>query len=251
MVLLAEKKRLQSEDHIWFGRYNSQEFIYIPAGHKKNLIMFRGYTFSTYGKNLWYCSKIKFGCKAKLKLDDKERIIYARDIHCHEPPEYCVTSSGKYILVHTVYVKSDTGKISYIIIPSQRGGKAMLYNGFRFNVKRENKHGNTVWCCAKKHICKGSVITCGDTVIVKETKHTCQPDETVNQIKLMLQRCIAKCEADFRPVKSIYDAEVEEFKQTHTDIEAKIPKFDSVKKILYKYRNKALEDSGRKLKQYI
>ncbi|CAH0399073.1 unnamed protein product [Chilo suppressalis] len=113
-------------------------YMYIPAGHKKNLIMFRGYTFSHYGKNLWYCSKIKLGCKAKLKLDDKERIISAHNTHCHEPPVYCVTDSGEYILVRLSF--------KYIQTPKRKNPILML-GEYTFTQTTSDQR---YWNCSKK-----------------------------------------------------------------------------------------------------
>ncbi|KOB52135.1 Modifier of mdg4 [Operophtera brumata] len=44
---------------------------------------------------LYYCSKKKTGCKAKVRMDEGY-IIYASETHTHEPPNYQCTSKGEY-----------------------------------------------------------------------------------------------------------------------------------------------------------
>ncbi|KAL0902502.1 hypothetical protein ABMA27_000356 [Loxostege sticticalis] len=47
----------------------------------------------------------------------------------------------------------------FTIIPSQRGGKLLLYDGYRYNFKRKNQNGHTVWICSVKNTCSASLKT--------------------------------------------------------------------------------------------
>lgn len=74
------------------------EYIFIPTGLKKRLLMLGGYTFAQISEKHWYCSKKKLGCKAKVKMEDG-RVVAANNVHCHSPPTYHVTKAGQYILM--------------------------------------------------------------------------------------------------------------------------------------------------------
>lgn len=65
----------------------------------KNLILFRGYTFSRRLDRNWYCSKAHSGCKSKLYLNKCNEITYFVDDHNHEPPRYHITSKGDYMKI--------------------------------------------------------------------------------------------------------------------------------------------------------
>lgn len=73
------------------------DYIFIDSGFKNKLLLYKGYTFAQMNSDrLYYCSKKKTGCKARVRMESGF-IIYADVTHTHEPPRYKCTSSGEYV----------------------------------------------------------------------------------------------------------------------------------------------------------
>lgn len=100
---------------------------------------------------------------------------------------------------------------TFTIIPSQRGGKLLLYDGYRYNFKRKNQNGHTVWICSVKNTCSASLVM-NDSVIVKQTEHLCKPDVATNEIKYRLSKCIERAKNETTSVPAIYADTLEEMK---------------------------------------
>ncbi|CAG9787376.1 unnamed protein product [Diatraea saccharalis] len=78
------------------------EYKIITAPGQKQVMLFRGYTFSFKGmpRIYAYCSKYyTLGCKARFRLDKDGKIVYADTIHNHNPPVYRRTPVGKLVKV--------------------------------------------------------------------------------------------------------------------------------------------------------
>lgn len=83
--------------------YNFSDNFYelIPSRRGKDLILFRGFTFSRRGNNLhWYCSKKdRGGCGAKLRLDHCNKIKFMSVQHNHPQPIIHITAEGEYLIL--------------------------------------------------------------------------------------------------------------------------------------------------------
>ncbi|GBP73778.1 hypothetical protein EVAR_42950_1 [Eumeta japonica] len=73
-------------------------YILVPT-RKKNLLVFRGHTFSHSKTKSWYCSKRTSGCKAAVYLNNDNRIENYRDSHTHPPPRFYITKNGDYVKI--------------------------------------------------------------------------------------------------------------------------------------------------------
>lgn len=129
---------------------------------------------------------------------------------------------------------------TFTIIPSQRGGQLLLYDGYKYNFRRKNQTGHTVWVCSKKNICSALLVT-NESAVVKQSKHNCLPEIANNEIKYRLSKCIERAKTETTPVPSIYADALEDMKDAGLNLLQKLPKYDSVKKTIYKHRNKALQ----------
>lgn len=71
-------------------------YDFIPSSRGKQLLMYKGYTYSQSGESvIYYCSKKYSGCKARVKILYKELVdTYSK--HTHEPPRYAYVK-GNYI----------------------------------------------------------------------------------------------------------------------------------------------------------
>lgn len=72
----------------------------IPNKRGKPLFMLNNYTYYKNSKYSYYCSRYMTSlCKSRVKLDTKGKIIYALEIHNHQPPTYMKTDSGELIKI--------------------------------------------------------------------------------------------------------------------------------------------------------
>lgn len=76
-----------------------QNYTLIPTKRGKHLLMLNGYTYAQIGANNFYCSKKRFGCKARVNLDNDGKIYKSFTEHEHDPPKYMVTADGKYVKI--------------------------------------------------------------------------------------------------------------------------------------------------------
>lgn len=77
--------------------YTGPAYTLLPNKGGKYMIKLNGYTYSQYHEKIYYCSKRKAGCKARVKLDADDKILNAFEEHSHYPPEYMRTAYGSYI----------------------------------------------------------------------------------------------------------------------------------------------------------
>lgn len=73
------------------------DYELIPTRRGKNLVMFRGYTYSAI-QGIYYCSsRTVLGCTARVKLTKTGSLIVVAAEHSHQPPKYVKTSEGAYV----------------------------------------------------------------------------------------------------------------------------------------------------------
>lgn len=127
----------------------------------------------------------------------------------------------------------------FTIIPSQRGGDLLIFNGYRYSKRRLNKNGHVVWRCVRRKTCKASLIT-HQQALIKNEKHSCTSNEVIMKLKLEY-RCIERAVKETTPIPSIYSEVVEEFNNAGYDLFEQMPSFDIMKKVLYRRRHQALQ----------
>ncbi|VVC90606.1 unnamed protein product [Leptidea sinapis] len=76
---------------------NKAHFITLVSG--KKLLMYKGYTYSRNGNirgggSRYACSLLSKGCKAYLHLTWDNILLFAKDVHPHEPLKFTLTQSG-------------------------------------------------------------------------------------------------------------------------------------------------------------
>lgn len=69
----------------------------IPTKRGRNLIMYKGYTFSWNTGKYWCSSRQSYNCKSWLKLDRNMRISLKKIEHRHKKPNYLKTNKGTYV----------------------------------------------------------------------------------------------------------------------------------------------------------
>lgn len=115
-----------------------------------------------------------------------------------------------------------------------------MRNGYRYTRKRVNRVGRTVWRCVDTRKCNSVMVT-HHSFILKEERHICQPDKEKNIIKERISACIARAQNEDAPMQQIFSDIINDLKQCGID-SSRLPKFDNIKKTLYKYRNMQREN---------
>ncbi|GBP73779.1 hypothetical protein EVAR_42951_1 [Eumeta japonica] len=79
-------------------RMRCSDYMFVP-GRKKNLLVYKGFTFSQYSTGVWYCSKRSkrsLGCKAAVYMNRDSQITHYHGVHMHLPPRFHITQAGEY-----------------------------------------------------------------------------------------------------------------------------------------------------------
>lgn len=137
---------------------------------------------------------------------------------------------------------TSTARISPLtIIASQRGGKILLKEGYRYNRKREDSKGHTTWLCANRKCCRALLITNSSGIVIKQQAHNCHANAVKNELQWTVNKCVTRAINESTPMPTLYANVVEELQSTGLDLVVKLPEYNNIKKSLYRHRNKALK----------
>lgn len=124
------------------------------------------------------------------------------------------------------------------VVAGNRGGKILIYEGYRYN-KNKQKGGKIYWRCCRK-TCKAYLQTASfdideddpDIRVLSAQQHNHADDTRVITSSSLTQRMIDEVLADpTRPIKRIYDEVVR-----NAEEEQHIPDFDHVRSKLHRIR---------------
>lgn len=125
------------------------------------------------------------------------------------------------------------------VVAGNRGGKILIYEGYRYN-KNKQKGGKIYWRCCRK-TCKAYLQTASfdideddpDIRVLSAQPHSHADDTRVITSSSLTQRMIDEVLADpTRPIKRIYDEVVRNAEEE----ERHIPDFDHVRSKLHRIR---------------
>lgn len=125
------------------------------------------------------------------------------------------------------------------VVAGNRGGKILIYEGYRYN-KNKQKGGKIYWRCCRK-TCKAYLQTASfdideddpDIRVLSAQQHSHADDTRVITSSSLTQRMIDEVLADpTRPIKRIYDEVVRNAEEE----ERHIPDFDHVRSKLHRIR---------------
>jgi hypothetical protein len=81
--------------------------------------------------------------------------------------------------------------MNFKIIESNKGGKCLLLDSFKYRKFRECNSGNVVWRCCIKN-CTSTVTTCSQMKNLLKTKNT-HKHEQVEMVKIKIQEVRNEC----------------------------------------------------------
>ncbi|XP_022831335.1 uncharacterized protein LOC111359874 [Spodoptera litura] len=124
-------------------------------------------------------------------------------------------------------------------VESQRGRKLLLYNGFQFHKKYDNKDGSVMWRCTKAPACFGSVRVLNEAV-QKENPHSCDRSEITNVVKEALHNLKDRVKSlQGEPISTVYQETLLSLHERGLNLVTNLPEFKNIKTGLYNARNKS------------
>lgn len=97
-----------------------------------------------------------------------------------------------------------------VFIESQRGGKSLLHDGYRYNLNKTNKDSTTLWRCVNRADCSAS-IKLGpqrNNVRTPPTPHSCRRNKFRNEVDLIIDSCKKEVCKNYAPVKQIFEEQI-------------------------------------------
>ena len=90
----------------------------------------------------------------------------------------------------------------------QKGGRALLANGFRFLRIREGKAGNEFWRCTAKH-CQARATTTSDGTLTTRGEHSHAPNPSKNKAEKVISKMRKRTREEMETVPGIYNQEIQ------------------------------------------
>ena len=120
---------------------------------------------------------------------------------------------------------------------TQKGGRALLTDGFRFLRKREGKEGKEFWRCTIKHCQARATTTSGGNLTTRE-EHTHAPNPSKNKAEKIISRMRKRTKEEMETVPGINDQEIQAVatEEDQEVIAAHLPTLTSLKSSLYRNR---------------
>ena len=124
-------------------------------------------------------------------------------------------------------------------VESQRGQPMILYEGYKFTLKKVNKNNTKCWRCADR-TCGGSVTTDSTNRVVSVHQHSCIPSVAKSEIMKSRFRCKKRSQEEYTPIPQIFEEEFSRVKDAGLDFVIDMPGYSSIKSSLYRQRHSAL-----------
>ena len=127
-------------------------------------------------------------------------------------------------------------------ISTTRGGRSLLYEGFRYIVNRRGRDGRILWICYSSRSCGGALTTLnGEIISTRADQH----NHPANEAEIVALKCLDKkknAKESFDPVPLLYQKSMIEIsaKGNQEEIAAHLPTFPAIKSALYRIRRQRL-----------
>ena len=127
---------------------------------------------------------------------------------------------------------------------TQRGARSLIYGGYSYMVNRRGREGTTVyWRCTRSRNahCSGTITTDGDQLISIKDTHNHPREDSLIEVKKMVNDLKTKTKENIRPVPQIYQ-EVRKLAAlpNSEEVAARFLTLSSVKSTLYRQRRKLI-----------
>ena len=125
---------------------------------------------------------------------------------------------------------------------TQRGARALLYQGHKYVINRRGREDRIFWRCGKSRTCSGSVTTQEDIVISARDTHNHPVDTAELEAHKITAALKCKARETIQPIPTLYLNEVHQVasRPDMQEVAAKLPPFKSMRASLYRERRKRL-----------
>lgn len=79
-----------------------------------------------------------------------------------------------------------------------KGKPSLVYNGYRYIKKRDNKCGTRVFQCEHRNKCPVTVVIRDKTVVREPSEHQCIPDVVNIEVRIAIDKAKTRAREDFR-----------------------------------------------------
>lgn len=126
----------------------------------------------------------------------------------------------------------------FTFIDSERNGKLLLCEGYKFTLHRKNSDGTSSWRCSKRKICSAAIKLSDSNTLIAKTNHRCAANTAKNEFLCTLQQVKDSVKHNFQPIQQIYEDGIVPLIQRGINIIEEIPDFSRIKPTLYRWRLK-------------
>lgn len=131
------------------------------------------------------------------------------------------------------------------IIESARGNPQVLYQGFKYCLKRTNKNFTKNWRCVNSNSkleCSGRITTNNENKVIRTSQHNCLviPNVAYTDVEKCKSICRKRARQEMTCIPKVYEEEFHQIKDSGLEFVTKMPAYESIKSSLYRHRNKAL-----------
>ena len=128
------------------------------------------------------------------------------------------------------------------IITTQKGGEALIWQGYKFTLNRTMANGNKYWRCSKRS-CLARLTSDGDEVTQQTNGYNHAIDGVEAQVERVKHNLRKQAREEVTPIQSIYNDALVDIATNSEENEAlagSLPTFLSLKSSLYQSRRSRL-----------
>ena len=123
-------------------------------------------------------------------------------------------------------------------LETQRGCPKLAYMGHKYTRLRKNKDGTETWRCVLRKC--GGFLTSLELNVVRQTPHSCVPDEANVEVEKCLLQCKKRVRQELTPIPQIFNTSLATIKDAGLEFVTEVPSFTSKKSAFYRERRKVL-----------
>ena len=128
-------------------------------------------------------------------------------------------------------------------ISTNRGARALVYEGYKYQINRRGLDGRIFWRCSKSRTCSGTLTTLnGEIISNRADQHSHPADDSEISACKTLETIKTTIRESIDPVPSIYQRSMIEISARYDRdaIAAHFPSFPTIKSALYRIRRQRL-----------
>ena len=126
-------------------------------------------------------------------------------------------------------------------VTTTRGGRALIYEGYKYVLNRRGRDERIFWRCAKSRCCSGALTTINDEIVSsRASEHNHPPNEAEMIACKAVESMKQAVKEKINPVPALYQQQLREIlaRENLEEVAAQLPTLYSMKSLLYRLRRK-------------